>query len=85
MRRRLASAAFGAIVVYYQLGAVTDGSGVAEPEQVGKPQRVTAAGLGFVVEPVGTKVLGGDAQLVHGGVDETAADGLKAARGVQVD
>jgi hypothetical protein len=35
-----------------ELGAVADGGGVADAEQVGELERVAAAGLGFSQEPV---------------------------------
>jgi hypothetical protein len=44
-----------------QFGAVADGGGVTDPEQMGEPQRVTAACLGFPQEQVFAQVLGGDA------------------------
>jgi len=43
------------------LGAVADGGGVADPEQVGELERVTAAGLGLAEEPVSAQLLRGDA------------------------
>src|SRR6266496_3903794 len=36
-----------------QLSAVADGGGVADPEQVGEPERVTSAGKGFIQQPIG--------------------------------
>src|SRR6266571_1073549 len=38
------------------LGAVADGGGVTDPEQVGELERVTPAGKSFVQEPVGAQV-----------------------------
>jgi hypothetical protein len=68
-----------------ELGAVADGDGVADAEQVGEPERVAAGGLGFSQKPVGAQLLRGDAQPAHGGVDVAAVDGLEAAGGALVD
>jgi hypothetical protein len=75
----------GGLIQCAAFGAGAYGGLVADPQQVGKPQRVTAAGLGFVVKPVGTQVLGGDAGPAHGGLDVAAAGGLQAACGALVD
>ena len=58
---------------------------LADPEQVGEPERVASAGLGFTEKPVGAQVLRGDAWPAHGGLDVAAADGLEAAGGAAVD
>jgi hypothetical protein len=43
------------------LSAVADGGRIADPEQAGEPERVAAAGAGFIEQPVGAQLLRGDA------------------------
>ena len=52
----------GAVINAADLGAVADGGGVTDPEQVGEGQRVAAGGVGFGQQPVGAQAAGGDAR-----------------------
>jgi hypothetical protein len=55
------------------VGAVADGGGVADPEQAGELERVTAASLALAEEPVSAQVLRSDIQPVHGGLNVMVA------------
>jgi hypothetical protein len=64
------------VSVLAELGPVADGGRVADPEQMGGPERIAAGGAGFAQQPASAKIGGGDA----GTSPITRASGKKKPR-----